>query len=835
MLLTYRNALPFTRTFSLSFVFVALLALTLGAQSLRPPAYPLITHDPYFSIWSESDRLTDVATTHWTSKPQSLEGIIRVDGKAYQFMGATPIQYKPVLATGADANVSVKYTFEKPGQEWKENSFDDSKWQTGRLPYGSHTDRSNVAWTKGGVWIRRTFDWDGKVDPAALRLMLAYNDEVEVFLNGVPVFEHHNVAEDYRSYAIPAKALQTLKKGQNLLTIYALHTNGNCFIDAGLAQEIKADPLPVAQQINAELTATKTMYSFSAGGVRLTVSFLSPLLLNDIEVTARPVSYVTFGTYSTDGKPHNVQVFMGVSGTIATNLPNQEVVSKSDKGLGLQWLSIGTKEQPILQKKGDDVRIDWGYAYLAAPQNASAQLQSGNFGALKESFVKNRPSAGNASAGAASNMAISAVLNLGKVEKAGKVQHLLVAYDDLYSVQYFGENLRPWWNRTGKVTIEQLLALAEKDYVKLQTKCAAFDKMIETEAVNAGGREYAELCKLAYRQAIAAHKIVAKSNGELLFFSKENFSNGSIGTVDVTYPSAPLFLAYNTELLKGMLRPIFDYSESGKWTKPFPAHDVGTYPLANGQTYPEDMPVEEGGNMLLLTAAVAAAEGNADFAKKHWKTLTTWVQFLERDGFDPDKQLCTDDFAGHLARNANLSIKAILGIAAFGQLAYKIGDAETGEKHLGVARVLAARWQTMADVGDHFALTFDKGNTWSQKYNLVWDRLLNFNVFSPTVAEKEIKYYLKMQQPYGLPLDSRKTYTKSDWILWTAVLAKSPADFQALMHPVWKFANETQPRTPLTDWHETTNGKRVGFTARSVVGGYFMKVLEEKMMKKQTQ
>jgi hypothetical protein len=140
---------------------------------------------------------------------------------------------------------------------------------------------------------------------------------------------------------------------------------------------------------------------------------------------------------------------------------------------------------------------------------------------------------------------------------------------------------------------------------------------------------------------------------------------------------------------------------------------------------------------------------------------------------------------------------------------------------------MVQQFMKMAADGDHTRLAFNLPGTWSQKYNLVWDRILGLNLFPPSLTQQEIAYYLKHQNAFGLPLDNRHTYTKLDWSVWTATMAQNQDDYRALMDPLYKFMTESPSRVPLSDWFDTVTGEQSGFQARSVVGGVYIRMLAD--------
>ncbi len=586
------------------------------------------------------------------------------------------------------------------------------------------------------------------------------------------------------------------------------------------------------QQISIDVTATSTEYIFENEAVTLKCRFTSPLLLDDMVLVSRPCTYVDFEVekkMATD-----VVLEFGVYADIVRQ-DKSALVGFDGHREDYNYTFMGRAVQQPLKGSDDTVAIDWGYVYLAS-QEEKAEMH----------YDKNGEK-------------LSLKIQLEDKKQVG----FIFAFDDLLSINYFGQWRKAYWTNAYATILDAIsAAFADKEATIKRAK--ALDRDIEEKAMKIGGKDYAFLCNMSYRHAISAHKLITDEEGEVLFLSKENASNGCIGTVDVSYPSVPLFLLYDTEYVKGMLRPIFKFAKCDVWEYDFAPHDVGRYPYAWGQAYAYrglfgenrtepiiwdihkngvfppfymypagsgiyddkyQMPVEECGNMLVMTATVCRLDGNADFAAPYWHILKMWKNYLIEFGSDPGDQLCTDDFAGHLEHNTNLSVKAIMGIQSYAMLAEMLGEYEEADKHFKLAKEMAADWEVRANAGDHYALAFGKPDTWSLKYNLVWDKVWGTNLFSDEVYEKEIAYYIQHTLEFGTPLDSRCNYTKSDWILWCVAMTQNKEQAQRLIKPIAYYLENTPSRVPFSDWYHADTGSYCGFIARSVQGGIFMPML----------
>ena len=576
-------------------------------------------------------------------------------------------------------------------------------------------------------------------------------------------------------------------------------------------------------QRSVKITPTSSIYNFENELLKLELTFTTPLLLDRLDILTRPVSYVSYKIEPKCDK--KMRFVFGISARACVDSKDQIVgVKKSDFSL-----AFGNIIQNPLAQSGDNVMIDWGYVHVCDP-NAKV-VRIADQGGKLELLATN---------GTYKPYIDEPYIVSIRPETEGVVT---LAYDEIKPIEYFGKQIDEYYTKFFD-SFGDMVKAAVREYPEIKKLCDEFDASLVAQTGTLG-ENYMNITSLAYRQAIAAHKLIEDTEGNIIFLSKEDDSNGCIGTLDVTYPSIPLFLKYNPELVNGMLRPIIKFAKSDAWEYDFTPHDVGQYPIANGQVYglnyfyltggasgvakvggdklrhESQMPVEEAGNMLLCLAAVKKYSGGDQSLFDNDKELMKqWVDYLVKFGYDPANQLCTDDFAGHLARNCNLSLKAILGIAAYAELS---GD----ESYMEIAKKYAKQWEIDAKA-DHEGtrLTFDGGDGWSLKYNIVWDNFLGYNLFSDEVKKNEIKVYMSKMNRYGVPLDSRSDYTKIDWLMWSTCIWNDKDYFDAVCQSIVNMINETLDRVPLTDWYYTSTADYRAFRNRTVVGGLFINLLD---------
>ena len=805
--------------------------------ALRLPSVPLILSDPYFSVWSPCDALNEGNTKHWTNDDKPLEGLLRVDGTVYRWMGSAQRELMETVVPMADEKAwEGQYTRRKPADGWQNLNFDDKSWQKGHGAFGTDNNLNiRTPWTEeySDIWVRRTVNLTKAQTEGDLYVVYSHDDACEVYINGRQVGTGIMELVEGKKVRLDGKNASLLKEGKNVIAIHCYNKTGGALVDCGIYRNMsKSDgQIKTAKQKSVSVLATNTYYTFTAGPVELDVVFTAPMIMKDYDLMSSPINYISYQVRSKDKKAHSVQLYLSATPQMAVNKLSQPTISTMAEGNGKKYLKTGTIEQPILAKTGDGICIDWGYFYMSG---VNGKLSLGDDQVIKGKFVSEGtlPESSQRIVCRKKSMlpTLAYMHDFGSTTQA--VSYTMLGYDEIEDIEYFYKRYKGYWAHDGEVSIFDMFDRMERDYTSIMNRCRVQDKTIYDDGLKAGNDQYAEILSAAYRHVNAAHKLFRDDQGNILFFSKENNSNGCVNTVDLTYPESPLYMCYDPTLQKGMMTSIFEYSLSGRWTKPFAAHDLGQYPKANNQVYGGDMPLEEAGNMITLATQLCKIDGNTHYVDKYWDVITTWAEYLAENGQYPENQLCTDDFAGHWAGNCNLSIKAIMGVAGYAEMAKMKGLNDVYSKYNARAKEMAAVWERETKAGDHYVLAYKAAeDTWSQKYNMVWDKLWGTGIIPNNAMQTEIKYYLKKQNKYGLPLDCRKDYTKSDWIMWTASMAEKDKDFLKFVKPVYKYINETQSRVPISDWSDTKTGDMVGFKARSVIGGYWMRVFAKKFGK----
>lgn len=605
------------------------------------------------------------------------------------------------------------------------------------------------------------------------------------------------------------------------------------------------------KQTSVSITAFDTRYSFECDDFTFNVKFVSPRLLIDLQIMSCPVCFTEYEIKpKRDKLPDDFSVAIALDEEFCYNGERADVVGGVLPMTGYESAFFTRHRNLVLSNTSDADAPDWGTTYLVGDEAfyiTSTALNRYVYDGTLEYMRKN---------GERSYIVASSKAARG---------YFTVAFDDLISIFYFGEWLKGYFFKDGG-TIADAIKWAHDNHDDILCKCDDFDKQLKADCDRIG-KDYYVLACAALRQSVGAHKLVQNKKGELLFLSKECNSGGFIGTVDVSYPSVPLYLIYKPELVNAMMTGVYEFARMPVWTYDFAPHDLGLYPWCAGQIYSaskaedkfgcgqndlrsfpetaqmlylrpegsnsysdkEQMPVEECGNMLIMTAAAVKAGADIATAEKNFDLLSVWVTYLEKYGLKPESQLCTDDFAGHLANNVNLAIKALVGIEAYSIICGELGKKALADEYERKAAEFAQQLKTLAGDGV-MPLAYGQKDTYSLKYNILFDKLFGFNLIGQDVCEREVDHYIKVGNRFGTPLDTRKDYSKTDWILWCAAITDDKTKCEKLYAPIVKFLAESPSREPFIDWYGTVKGEYIMFRNRSVQGGIFAPLLKDKVL-----
>ncbi|CAG8400235.1 unnamed protein product [Penicillium salamii] len=591
-------------------------------------------------------------------------------------------------------------------------------------------------------------------------------------------------------------------------------------------------------QIAYEYTSTKSIFTMHVDNkLEMNITFLSPITPEDFKRQSLVFSYLNVEVSSLDDQDYDVQVYADISAEWVSG--DRNAVAEWDYGTtdGVAYHKVYRQTQLAFSEKNE--QGEWGYWYWATDASPGMTHQSGSGGDVRSQFSNNGKLANkgdtnfraiqedwpvfgfSSDLGSVGSSPVSTLFSLGLAQDQAAQYEGAQSYGPVPSLwkSYFDTELAA-------------LAFFHHDYSESTIFSTEFDEKVARDSIATAGQDYLTITSLSARQAFGATQLCGTQEKTYLFL-KEISSDGNMNTVDVVFPAYPIFLYSNPALLRLVLDPLFENQEAGKYPNDYSMHDMGSsYPNATGHSDGSDekMPLEECGDMLIMTLAYSQKSGDTDYLKLHYNLLKKWTSYLVADSLYPANQISTDDFAGSLANQTNLALKGMIGIQAMAVIANKTGHPDDAANFTSIAHDYITQWQELAIAKDanppHTTLSYGDTDSHGLLYNLFADAQLGLGLVPQSVYQMQSNFYPTVANKYGVPLDTRHAYTKSDWECFAAAIA-SVDTRNMFLKDLATWINETPTNRPLTDLYDTESGNypQNTFVARPVMGGSFAPLL----------
>ncbi|KAI0018896.1 DUF1793-domain-containing protein [Xylariomycetidae sp. FL0641] len=675
-------------------------------------------------------------------------------------------------------------------------------------------------------------------------------------------------------------------------------------------------PLKSAIPRRVSFDSQYSNFTFEAGPVNITASFLSPVIPQDLCRSSIPLSYLTTSIESNDGQQHRVHFYSDVTARWSGVTSEYDIAWDLHRG-GLLANGTGNATNSpdeifsfTVERKNHDLLSEqndfphWGnLTYNTSPGGAgNFSYSSGYSTTIRLDFVTNFILNDNIHAGFYGNGDREPVFafahDFGIVRKAsarytvGSIQTPIIRYIHRDGVS----NLAPWWERCYGSDLLSLIHTHWDDFDTVSNLAATFEAQLRADVdafyqgtgtpvsnssiltppgyltngtdqfghsytfdpssaygfvdtVNGTGlavpfvsepEAYYAIVALSARQIMGAYVFAVPPSEDggtsealnPLVFQKEISSNGNVNTVDVLYPASPFFLYANPDILKFAMEPLYQFQEDQYYPNGYCIHDLGAhFPNATGHVEGTDeyMPVEESANFILMSYAYYKFTGDGTWIIGHYDLLKQFTQYLIQFTLVPEGQLSTDDFAGTMINQTNLAIKGIVGLQAMASIATLAGETYDALNFSATARSYYSQWEYYAidPSHQHTTLAYQWRSSWGLLYNIFFDKLLNMGLVNESIYTMQSEWYATVSQVFGVPLDSRNHYTKSDWQIWAAATSSSSTR-RLIVDAIAYWLNETVYNVPFSDAYETVGTgdfpqvpDHITFRARPVTGGHF--------------